>query len=226
MCIRDRLSTSTAPPKKGSYKEIMARAQALKAQQTDFMQITHKPVAKMTKKERLAHEADLLLKDKKQVKDVLARKPDPGTNRAPLAETHEKKRQPIDLGYSGTMRGQLAPSKPTSSGTHAMPKSLPIKTSMPSKLSAPKHESRPRAGGGRYTYASYSDDEDQDEENDYDSESDMEAGGLYELEREEMMSLQAAKKEDAQTLKELDEHDRMKRERKRRLEQLAAARKR
>jgi len=200
----------------------MARAQALKAQQTDFMQITHKPVAKMTKKERLAHEAELLLKGEKQAKDVLARKPNSGTTRASLVESHEKKRQPIDLGYSGTMRGQLVPPKAGSSNASLKPKPAPLRSSMSTKPSTSKHDSRPRAGGGRYTYASYSDEGDQDEEDDYDSESDMEAGGLYELEREEMTSLRAAKVEDARTLRELEEHDRMKRERKRNLEQLAA----
>lgn len=218
--------TSTAPLRKGSYKEIMARAQALKAQQTDIMQITHKPVAKMTKKERLAHEADLLLKDKKHVKDAVVRKVDPRTTRTPPAESHRKVKQPIDLGYSGTMRAQVALSKLEPSSAPFKPKLSPVNSFIPSKLLAAKHDSRPRAGGGRYTYASYSDEEDEEAEDDYDSESDMEAGGLHELEREEMVSLQAAKVEDAQTLRELEEHDRMKRERKRKLEQLAAAKKR
>lgn len=220
--VASQNATSAAPPKKGSYKEIMARAQALKAQQSDIMQIKHKPVAKMSKKERQANDAEVAERARQEVRSAKSNKPLVTPARASPAldkrvpEPQEKKRKPLDLGYSGTMRGQ-----PVAAAKPAAPSS---KTAAVSRPTRGKSASRPRPGGGRYTYASYSDEE-EDEEDDYDSESDMEAGGLDELEREEMESLRVAKEEDARALREEQEHDRLKRERRRKLEQLAAARK-
>lgn len=128
--------------------------------------------------------------------------------------TQEKKRKPVDLGYSGTMRAQPVSARPK----------RPDVAARPTTQSSGRDGDRPRPGGGRYTYANYSDDEQGDEDDEYDSESDMEAGGLDELEREEQESLRVAKAEDARALREEQEHDRLKRERKRKLAQLAASR--
>ncbi|EOD48727.1 proteophosphoglycan ppg4 [Neofusicoccum parvum] len=70
----------------------------------------------------------------------------------------------------------------------------------------------------RYRY--YEDDEEEEEE-DYDSEgsSDMEAG-VFDVDREEEMSLRVARKEDEQALREEEELKRKKLERKQMLERM------
>lgn len=73
-------------------------------------------------------------------------------------------------------------------------------------------------------YASWGDEDDDDEgDGDVESEasSDMEAN-IFDVDQEEELSARAAKKEDAEELAKLNEHERQKRLRKQTLERMAA----
>jgi len=230
------------PAKKGSYREIMERAQAVKAVQSDFMQIKHKVVPKLSKKERLAQATEAVQNAKRSgatangkiaSADRVRNKPGEAARekRKPLdlGETFKEKRKSIDLGYRGTMR-------PTAAGSEykgTMRSSTTPQTSVrkPEKaLPERPPNDRPEALAAKfdrkYAYVSYSDEEDDDDEYATDGSDAMEAGGFDELEAEEEQSLRAAKQEDTRAMREEAEHRRLKMERKRKLEQLAAAKKR
>jgi len=78
----------------------------------------------------------------------------------------------------------------------------------------------PLPGEKRYIYAASEDEDDYDDESD-----DMEAYGYDDLEREEMESLRAAQKEDAEALRQESEHRKEKNARKAALQRLADQRK-
>lgn len=214
-------SAKGPPPKKGSYQEILARAKAAQQAKPPVGAIKHKPVEKLTKKERIALEeknkqAAAAAKDPK-----LAQKPgSKGLAKGADAKSSEptkEKRKAVDLGYQGTMRA--APKEPSYQGT--MHRGSAARK--PGLDRGSYDRSRSGSLGAkpiekRYRY--YEDDE-EDEEEDYDSEgsSDMEAG-VFDVDREEEMSLRVARKEDEQALREEEELKRKKLERKQMLERM------
>jgi len=132
----------------------------------------------------------------------------------PSTGATKKDRKPADLGYKGTMRAGPTPLAYT--GT-MRPSGPAVRKPQPAKS---------KMGGDRYRYASYSDEEEEEDEmseqEDYESESDMEAG-MDEVDAEEEQAARIARKEDAEALREENELKRAKLEKKRKLEQLAAA---
>jgi protein SPT2 len=222
----------SAPPKKGSYQEILARAKAAQAIKPNAGTIKHKQTEKLSRKERLALQEASRVKSKNQSLPVRDKKPrdrikagersrtgssEPTARKS--GEQAKEKRKPLDLGYKGTMRPASA--EPQYKGTM--------------NLAGGNHSRKPaakdaRRGGNAYgsrdqrepRYASYSEDE-LDEEDDYASDvsSDMEAD-VFDVDREEQQALRAAKAEDAKAAAEEAEHRRKKDERKKMLSKMAA----
>ena len=135
----------------------------------------------------------------------------------------KKKKDRPPLEYKGTMRGNSTATrtKLPSGKLNATAKKNPTvgySSASGSELDAPDL-------GKRYRYATYSDEEEEEEEEEgYDSRgsSDMEGGGFDTLEAEEEASLRAARKEDAEALREEEAHRKEKLERKNKLAALAA----
>ncbi|KAL9049755.1 MAG: hypothetical protein Q9162_007045 [Coniocarpon cinnabarinum] len=226
--------TTTKPPPKGSYRDMMAKARAAQANSTTQPSTLQAPVAKQPftkigrrKQERMdarkkAREGTQEGKEagpahaksgaerSKQAAAKAGKKP---TADPPV----KKKKERAPLEYKGTMRG-AGPIQSKTSSSKTKPSA--------GYSSASGSEREISASGKRYTYAAYSDEDDEDdlEEEEYDSggSSDMEGGGFDALEAEEAASLRAAKKEDLEALKEEDAHRREKLERKNKLQQLAA----
>lgn len=208
---------SIAPPivAKTGYLAVLERAKAAQAATNQIGQIKHKPVEKLTKKDRLRMQAEAAAaaKGKKPVSKAGSQalkgrsksvEPVDLKTGAPIKE----KRKVVDVGYKGTMRA--APTAPSYSGTMRGSGAVSRKSAPP-----PKEAS--------YRYADYSDEEDEEEEEEnYDSESDMEAG-LDEVDFEEQESTRLAKKEDAEALRLENQLKKEKAEKKRKLEQMAAA---
>lgn len=209
---------STAP--KSGYLATLERAKAAQEAAKQLGQIKHKPAEKLTKKDRLKLQAEAAAARKG--KPVVSRGAARTNSRSKSAEpipskgtTVKKERKPVEVGYKGTMRPTSV--APAYSGTMRPPGSAVPRTARPG----------PSKGGDRYRYASYSDEEDEmenDEEEGYESEgsSAMEAG-MDEVDFEEEEALRIARREDAEALRQEAELKRAKLEKKRKLEELAAA---
>ncbi|KAH7060715.1 hypothetical protein B0J12DRAFT_737021 [Macrophomina phaseolina] len=212
-------SSSGPAPKKGSYQEILARAKAAQQAKAPVGAIKHKPVEKLSKKDRLALEeknkqAAAAAKDPKLAHKLglkgQAKAVDPK-----VVETAKEKKKAPDLGYQGTMRP--APKEPAYQGT--MNRGLSARKPGLDRGDRSRSGSLgPKPAEKRYRY--YDEDEDEDEE-DYDSEgsSDMEAG-IFDVDKEEEMALRIARKEDEEALREEEELKRKKAERKKMLERM------
>jgi hypothetical protein len=225
-------TTPTVAPAsaKGGYLAVLERAKQ-NAEATKLAgQIKHKPVEKLTKKDRqrLVEEARAAQKGKplpnKDAKIGLKAR---GKSAEPLVDPKtgasiKDRKKPVELAYKGTMRPN-APAAPVYRGTMGGPGGAAARKPL-AKAPAP---SRSGYGAGR-RYASYSDEEEEDEddepEDDYESGSDMEAG-VDEMYEEEQASSRIAKREDAIALAEENELKRQKAERKRKLEALASKQK-
>ncbi|KAF9633515.1 hypothetical protein BFW01_g4409 [Lasiodiplodia theobromae] len=208
-------------PKKGSYQEILARAKAAQQAQPPVGAIKHKPVEKLTKKERLA------LEEKNKQAAAAAKDPKLALKQglkgaaksvdAKAGEPAKEKKKAPDLGYQGTMRS--APKEPAYQGTMNRGASAAAarKPGLDRGDRSRSGSLGPRPAEKRYRYYG----EDEDDEEDYDSEgsSDMEAG-IFDVDREEQMSLRVARKEDEEALREEEELKRRKLERKRMLERM------
>lgn len=214
--------TSTVAPKTG-YLATLERAKAAQEAAKTMGQIKHKPVEKLTKKDRLKMQQEAAEARKGKAP---AGRTAPANGAKPRSKSADpidarngpvkKERKPVDLGYKGTMRPVPAPL--AYSGTMRSAGSA-----VPRKPQPGPSKGAIGGSGDRYRYASYSDGEEEDEEEeDYDSGSDMEAG-LDEVDEEEELALRIARREDAQALKEENELKRQKLEKKRKLDQLAAA---
>ncbi|KAF2435611.1 hypothetical protein EJ08DRAFT_655991 [Tothia fuscella] len=189
-----------APPKKGSYQEILARAKA--AQQA-------KPTAgsyKHQKTERLSKKTLEMTKGK----NVPLRNGKPMDNKIKPANTNntgersrtgssepaarkpgdlpKEKRKPVDLGYKGTMRPVSV--EPQYKGTMGLARSGQNRKPTDLRRSKPAFSSR----GAHYVYSE--DEEEEEDGYDSDASSDMEAAAS-DIEREEALALKAAKKDDA-----------------------------
>ena len=217
---------SKAPPKKGSYAEIMARGKVAQAIVPSVGAITHKPKEKLsTKKELLLQKKGL---DPKNKPGVLA-KSAPGSKSSspgPHFQCQDKKvegKKASFTGYSGT-----AKPKPQTSYKGTM---KPVSPSIPAPRT--KHQGasdesdhsttrrKPRSNKSRRDV--YSDEDSQDNEEGYGSESDlsdMEAG-FSDVEEEDERAAKEAKKEDEREQRMLEESKVHKEARRKKLEELA-----
>lgn len=225
-------ASSSKPPKKGSFAEIMARAKAAQANMGSVGKIQHKKIEKREREDikarRLHKLGKTLTSDKANGKPSQVPLKD-GRNgvrenngkvhtaskgvekEKALAEKKIKKAALATTGYTGTARPKPGGARPTSA----------------SSLSA--HGGRSQGYGGssaskRYSYASEDDeeeDEEEDEEDYYsDASSDMEAAA-YEVDEEEALAERIARQEDAEALREEIRLKREKEEKKKRLMAMA-----
>ena len=219
-------SASRPPPKKGSYKEIMARAQAAKEAQADFGKIKHKKVSTLSKRERAAYEAALAATSKGKGTDNklagMGKKLDRSrAGDVPTQHVKEKKKG-AELSYQGTARVNGASSIAKAQKPAPMPSHKQTKRS--SKLVEPDEDEGDVIYHKQYKYAGSSEEEEEEDDDgsDDDGSEEMGGGGFAELEEEEQRSLRLAQREDAEALREENELKRAKLERKKKLEQLAA----
>ncbi|KAI5268878.1 hypothetical protein E4T47_07472 [Aureobasidium subglaciale] len=218
---------SASASTKGGYLAVLERAKQNAEAAKLAGQIKHKPVEKLTKKDRLrlVEEARAAAKGKPLAnRDTKAGLKGRGKSVEPLADPKtnapsKDKKKPVEVAYKGTMRAN-APAAPVYRGTMGGPGGAAARKPI-AKAQAP---SRSGYGAGR-RYASYSDEEEEEEddepEDDYESGSDMEAG-VDDLYEEEQASARIAKREDAIALAEENELKRQKAEKKRKLEALAS----
>ncbi|KAI9798431.1 MAG: hypothetical protein M1833_004825 [Piccolia ochrophora] len=237
-----------APPKKGSFAEILARGKAAQASGSQVGAIKHKAVEKLSRKERRA------LRDPSNSKRSSARSPPADANvvsrsrgSSSTLSNHE------DEGSTRLTKGS------SSSKTISEPTGQPSKYQGNSQRNTkgsgyqgtaraakpisdykgtahlrhgsmgPLGQGKSRSNGTsavsqapRYRYTA--DSEDDEEEGDgYESEgsSDMEAAAM-DLEEEEQLSLRTAKKEDEEALREEMDMKRKKEEKRRKLQAMAA----
>ncbi|KAH9825690.1 SPT2 chromatin protein [Teratosphaeria destructans] len=212
--------TPTEVVQKKGFAAILERAKAQQAAKKDAMVgvIKHKPVEKLSRKEREKLFAEQKAQQKRDKKAGAAQN-DRSRSGTPVGKAGASLKKPAEpVTYKGTMK-------------KASPEPISYKGTMKAAGSVPKPVPKKGAAQDKYGgYASWSDlDEAEDEdEEDYDSEDDMEAG-FDDMEHEETAALKAARKEDLEALEEEERHRREKLERKKKLEALsksAAARKR
>lgn len=199
--------------KRGSYKDVMARARAGESRAMDFGKIVHKKLDASPRRTRVLKEAgsEGPLAKKKHRPDPLGKQDDRNRVMKPSLTTKSARTAPVrraqQLEYTGTIRpgsdGRTGASAILNKQTHGGQHHL--------------HSGRGHdRSSGRYRYASES-----SEAEDSDMSNDMEGGGFDELEREEKESLRVARQEDARELKHESDHKQAKEERRRRLLELA-----
>ncbi|KAK3704421.1 hypothetical protein LTR37_013844 [Vermiconidia calcicola] len=207
-----------APSGKRGFASIMEKAKAAQeaAKAAGPALIKHKPVEKMTKRERLR----MIEEQKTQEKAAKSGKPIPaersrsGTPVAGKAVLPKKTAEP--LSYKGTMK--KAPAEPLSyKGT--------MRAVAPGHAKKVKEKKKGEAQDKYGGYASWSDlddAEDEEEEEGYGSEgsSDMDAG-FDDMQAEELMSARVAHKEDLEAAAEEARLKKEKEDRKRRLQELS-----
>ena len=222
-----------APPKKGSFAEIMARGKAAQSTLGQGGKIQHKRIEKQpSKRERedmKAQKASKLQKNlapdskfskmgQNPVRNGQSTGRDGGKARAePVPEKKVKKAALATTGYTGTSRPKPggASSRPSASSTS-------------SRYDRGPDRDRHRGDryGARYAYASEEEDEEDEEEDepDYESDlSDMEAAA-FEVDEEEEEAAKIARREDALALAEENRLKREKEEKRRRLAAMAKSR--
>lgn len=221
---------SAAPPKKGSYQEILLRAKAAQEARPAAGTIKHKPMEKTSRLRRgragLAGAAKSIRDKAKDKNGSLATKSNGAEMPKPQpTDLSKHKRKPIDLGYKGTARPASGQSTYKGTMNLAAPARAPGRVSgvntargriEKTPISSPAKGQKVRLAG----YASYSEHESEDNY-ESDASSDMEAAA-FDLQEEEEMSLRAAKKEDDAALAEENELKRQKAERKKKLAEMAA----
>ena len=244
-------ASNKAAPKKGSYAEILARAKVAQTASAHVGVIKHKPKETLSKKERLGLQAEASGKSRASAKisaidgrikmldskgsSSSAPSTIPGRMNRDVASPKSRK-APVEAGYKGTARplpesgykGTINRSVTTASSTvrRREPDDRNYDRSRSTSVTRPLTKSR--------RYADYSDDEDEDgdvdeeEEGgaDYESDlSDMEAGA-FDVEEEEQISSKVARREDEEELRKDVELKRQKEAMRRKLTQMAAARRR
>ena len=199
-------------PKKGSYAEIMARANATQSKAPVIGVISHKPKDQMP----LSYKKELKMK-KKALK-----------NKKLGIKTNDRPSSSGSLSSSpapGTTNAKKHP-EPTYKGTAKPPKPQPTYrgTMAPTSSALPK-STRVKPAKSRYDEYAATDEDDLDdiEEDEYGSEEesdDMEAG-FSDVEQEESAAARAARKEDEEEAKLEAKLKNEKEERKRRLAEMA-----
>ena len=226
-------SASKAPPKKGSFAEIMARAEKEKkaAAAAPLGVIKHKPKEKMSaKKEILMRKKGIPMKGKEEDKlKVTARSTGNPSTKGTTDYTNGKskpKPAPV-IGYTGT-----AKPKPQLSYKGTMKPEMHSKSLYRKDKFVVSDESDDGRSHSKKSHSSRrrdldSEDEEAyglDEEEDFDSgaeSSDMEAG-FSDVEEEDERAARLAREEDQRELNVLDQKKREKEERRRRIEAVAA----
>lgn len=216
-----------AKPKRGFAAALEKAKAAQEAAKTTGM-IKHKPVEKVTKRDRLRMQQEALEKQKLERGKG---------GKLGLINARSKSAEPADRKSGSRGKEQLQREQSSYKGTmRPAPKDIPVyKGTMRNPGSGPPRLGTSDSRGGKsgakpkdkYAgYASWSDldDEDPDDaEQDYESgSSDMEAG-LDDVEEEEQAALRLAKREDMEALKEEERLRREKLERKAKLERLSKA---
>lgn len=204
-----------APPKKGSYAEIMARAKASHTASAHVGIIKHKAKEKLSKKEQIALAKGLTIKTKQNIRDgprpssadpktTSPRTPDGATK--PRTNGASSTKKPLQPSYTGTAKPKPTPSYkgtmkplPSTSLTKKAPRDTDSERSHPRSRSTSvthptnlKNRLRATVSSGA---ASSADEEDEEEEASASDLSDMEAG-FSDVEEEDERALKAAKKED------------------------------
>jgi hypothetical protein len=228
--------TPKAPPKKGSYAEIMARAKAAQAVSGQVGKIQHKKIEKQpSKREREEMKAQKGAKLQKNLgpnskfqrgghppgQSPLRDARNDGRNGArdtngkasteSVVEKKVKKSALATTGYAGTARP-----KPGSAKVHS-------KSSASASASRHDRGRDERYGSSSKRYASEEEDEEEDQEYDSDVSSDMEAAA-FEVDEEEELAARIARREDAEALAEENRLKREKEEKRRRLAAMAKSR--
>ena len=201
-------SSAQTAPKRG-FASIMEKAKAAQAlaESSGSAGIKHKPVTKLSKRERL------------RAIEEAKHKPHKGDNGRPRGSTHKSTSGDADLNVARQVPGYKRTMKkagPEISYRGTMRKAGSGEAKLKSKDK--KDLGQDKYGG----YASWSDLDDAEEvEEDYDSEgsSAMEEG-FDDMEREELAALRAARKEDQEALEEEERHRQEKLARKKRLQDL------
>ncbi len=232
--------SAKAAPKKGSYAEILSRAKAAQTASTHVGVIKHKVKETLSKKERLALQAEASGKSKGRPKDAVVngRKNTPdrkGSSPAPSSAAGRnrekaliKSKKPVDVGYKGTARPL-----PEANYKGTMNRSNPAVPSVRKKNIDDRADNRSRSTSvtrpvSKSRHADYSDEIDGEEEDEVDYESDlsdMEAGA-FDVEEEEQMSSKVARKEDDEELRKELELKKQKEAMRMKLTQMAAAKRR
>ena len=210
-----------AAPKKGSYAEIMARANAAQTVSSAVGIIKHKPKEKISEKKELLRAKKGLSKKGKVGSRPAQRGGSPHSKSSspapglPLSKKPSNKKIPQPT-YKGTAKPAPAyrgTAKPVSSTTSSR---NPPSSARPS--ASKSHRDRSDGSNNDTTNSEGLDEED---EVDYSSSaSDMEAG-FSDMMEEEQIAIKVAKKEDEEEARKEEEHKREKEERKRTLERLA-----
>ena len=243
--------TAKAPPKKGSYAEILARAKAAQTTSAHVGVIKHKPKETLSKKERLALQAEASGKSKTSSKTrevaVNGRRNTPdskGSSPAPSAipnrnrdNTLSKPKKPTEVGYKGTARplpetsykGTMSRSSttmPTSRTKSTNDSTFPRSRSTSATRPISRGKSRYAADDNDVDDEDEDEDEDGEEPDEYESDlSDMEAGA-FDVEEEEQISSKVARREDDEEARKELELKNRKDEMRRKLTAMAAAKRR
>lgn len=198
-------------------EKAKAAQEAAKAAGTSA--IKHKPVERLSKRERARQAEEAAKQQKAGSKAAKLAANDRSRSGTPVDAKSGLKKAPEPT-YKGTMKKPVERQEFTYKGTMRK-----VEPGAPKAKTAATKACESRYNG----YVSWSDldEAEDDEEEGYDSESDMDAG-FDDMETEERRALAAAKKEDQEALAEEERHKRDKLERKRKLQALsksAAARK-
>ncbi|KAL1965976.1 hypothetical protein VTN77DRAFT_4916 [Rasamsonia byssochlamydoides] len=208
------------PPPKGSFADLMLKAKAVQEKAPKVGVLKHQPVPKeklsKAEKKRRAMEALAKEKEARSAKKLTSSPSAAAKTGAKPGEGHSiKRREPEENTYKGTAR----PLQPEYKGTAGLPSR---------HMAAGRGRADPRRGKpSRMDEYLGTDEEDEgdyyaDDYDDYYSDdlSDMEAG-LEDVEREEALALEAARREDEEDIKRELAAKKEKMERKKKLAALA-----
>lgn len=221
-------TTAKAPPKKGSYAEIMARAKASQAAAAVVGVIKHKPKEALSNKKEILLRKKGLLNDKKAgskaVRGALNNK---GTESLEAKKQTDaggsKKASPS--GYKGTATAKPQPSYKGTMKSAERTNSIKRRPSNARYENGSRGASSIRPSASRSGYVSDQGDEDEEEEDGEDvasdlSTDDMEAG-FSDVEDEEIHATKFARKEDEEQAKLEARLKKEKEERRKRLDLMA-----
>ncbi|KAI9719146.1 MAG: hypothetical protein M1828_006328 [Chrysothrix sp. TS-e1954] len=221
---------ASAPPKKGSYKEILARAQAAKSTPASVGKITHKTQQFVSKREREKQEAEA--KEKLKAGQRATKRGTSGTDKrvngkgavSKLQQPAQIKKDRPALEYQGTARPTGHARSKTTGPSRPMKSTTQKRKRGGDNFVELDDDEEDVSGSKRYRYAGSSEEpgEGSEDGSDDDDLEDMGGGGFAELEEEEERALRAARKEDAEALQEENAHKLAKAERKKKLAALAA----
>ncbi|KUJ11129.1 uncharacterized protein LY89DRAFT_689056 [Mollisia scopiformis] len=224
-----------APPKKGSFAEIMARGKAAQSTLGQVGKIQHKKIEKMPSKrereEMKAHKSSNIAKNMApgskfnkaplpNARDGRNGAKESGKKAPPEPEKKIKKAATATTGYAGTARPKPGGAKGPARSSASASSSRYDRGSDRGRYRDDRHGS-----SARYAYVSEEEEDEEEEEREYDSDvsSDMEAAA-FEVDEEEQLASRIARREDAEALAEENRLKREKEEKRRRLAAMAKSR--